>query len=473
MPANEYQKLHASWAPRKGKVTLKMNQLQKAIDAVDARDTWSEWSEIQVKAKMRSLEEQLLELEKLGEEIESVINSSVDGELVPDNAKTVTKMWKEYEAMAADSDELSRNAAEVMAALFNARPAGAAAAATGPAASKFKDNASLKPEQLTTKHSPKQYADWKKQLNAYIRSSEMTKYPEMSVAHEYILTCLGDELTSRVRNRCNPDHNGIWEVDGTQGIVELIEEEFFRAYPLITRRLAFFQLKQLTGESLNEYIVRTCALRDDADCRRLTEDQLTALFFMIGLQDKKLREHLLLTDATGDWERLKAATLSFAAVTTSNEMMSNPARSNFAGGGSCGGGRGGRGGRGGGRGGYRGAGGQRGGGEAGAWDRRAPRLDRNGKCRGCGRNGGCHDKEKGNVCVAKGPRAKCTCGVPGHLRQYCYTEGIPRTKANNITAEDWEAAARGESVQDADADQSAHGSDQSGSQNGDRAGATP
>ncbi len=128
----------------------------------------------------------------------------------------------------------------------------------------FRANDSLKPKELSMGFTPDQFHNWMAQFTAYYNSSRMTdlSLPEQQA---YLFTNIDDTICGCILAHIN-DHTPIF---GDNGCILLIEEEFRRAYPLIKRRIAFFQCKEEPNQNLADYIATLNALGAEADLQRI------------------------------------------------------------------------------------------------------------------------------------------------------------------------------------------------------------
>ena len=412
--AKELEALKRQFYSRKGQVTTKRGNLQRAIDKIKSQDSWSEFSEKTIVSRVAEMEEQLKQLELLAEKLQEKISELEDDE---EARKQMKDTWDQYEQYLDPCNEATDKAMDVLNDLrkAKARPAqtptrSGDGGGNGAARERYKDNSSMKPEKLTLEHSVSWLNEWMKKIKVYVSSSNMETFPE-DIGQGYIMTCLSDDLIKKIRPRIN-DHLPIYAANRhSKGLIDIIEEEFLREFPMITRRLELFNIRQEENESFSDLQTRLLSLLDGAAYEDITPDKLKSMLLLIAVRDKKLREQLLLTKSD-NYEVLRETGLAYQAMTTANDKLSNDAAhannaypkgrkksSNFK----------------------RSGGGKDNGKE---WRKGPPVKD--GKCTACGRNGGCQDLKEG--CKAR--ENKCNCGKKGHLPKYCYSKHLWSKGAN-------------------------------------------
>ena len=395
------RKFHA----RKGRVTQTQNILTRALRDVKSQDSWTQFSEDQIRAKLVNMEEQLRMLEELAETLQDLLSRAKADDNSDPNAM-IEDVWNQYTEYAESCEKTGNEASTIIYNLKKAgapRPTPAQSGGAGSSSTKerYKDNVSMKPDKLNPKDSVTQYRQWKRKMNAYVKSSGMEAFP-LDIAQEYILSCVDDELNKRVMKRIS-DHLPIYSSGMRKGLLDIIEEEFMREYPLITRRQRLFTIQQEENETFADLFARLIAYGEDAVHEDITPDKLMSMLLLISIRDKKLREHLQL-QRTDDLERLRECGLAYQDIIVTNRKLSTSTASSShvypkTGKGGGGGNKGGSG-----RNGSNGRGRPRG-----------PRV-RDGKCTACGREGGCREMKQG--CKAKDHQ--CKCGITGHFEKCCY-----------------------------------------------------
>ncbi len=105
----------------------------------------------------------------------------------------------------------------------------------------------------------------------------------------YVFACINDTI----RGQIEPHVNDQTPLFGANGCMQLIQEEFLRAYPLIKRRIAFFQCRQECNQTLEDHIANINALGAEADLQNLTMDDIYMLQLMISMKDERVTKDLI------------------------------------------------------------------------------------------------------------------------------------------------------------------------------------
>ena len=460
---SEYEAIKRQFNARKGQVTLKRRSLQKTLDKVKAQDSWTQFSEEQLRTRVADMQVQLKQLEELANNMQMLLShmkadaGDEEEEAEPPRADSIDaemqEVWNQYVEYQEAFDEIAGLAMDVLNDLrkgSQARPTQETPSRGGNGTKeRYKDNSSMKPEKLTAKHSMTWFTEWKRKMKAYVTSSNMEGFPmaKMPIAHEYILSCLGDDLVKVIRPRVS-DHLLIYSHNRhTKGLIDIIEEEFLREYPMLMRRLKLFNIQQEQNESFADYHTRLLTLAEEAAYDDITPEKLKSMLLLIGLRDKKTREHLMLQN-TDNYTELRDCGLKYQAISTANNRLYNnnantsnvyPRSKRGRGGGSRGGGN------------------QQSGGNRQSFGNRQTNGNQNqgngnkggykgpplkdGKCTACGRNGGCQELRDG--CKARGH--KCKCNKQGHFEKYCYNKNL------------WPKGAHATDIQDGQEGASANG----------------
>ncbi len=74
--------------------------------------------------------------------------------------------------------------------------------------------------------------------------------------------------------------------------MQMIQDKFLPACPLVQRTMAFFQCKQQQGPKVAGYIAKLTSLAAVANLRKLTIEDLHVLQPMVGIQDTRIQETL-------------------------------------------------------------------------------------------------------------------------------------------------------------------------------------
>ncbi len=75
--------------------------------------------------------------------------------------------------------------------------------------------------------------------------------------------------------------------------MQVIRDEYLRAYLLIERRIAFFQRKQESNQTVADHIADIHALGAEADLQNLTMDDLYMLQLIVTMKEERITEDLI------------------------------------------------------------------------------------------------------------------------------------------------------------------------------------
>ena len=194
------------------------------------------------------------------------------------------------------------------------------AAATARPASRAKPLEGLKPKPLSREHTPAEFALWKEGFTAFYTASELER-AGIEEQRAYLAQCLDTDMNLRVRGKVDPKT----AIYGENGVLDIIESEFMKLYPLFSRRHKFFSYTQQKGESATNFKNHLKMLGREADLTKVTVDMVHMMKYICGLTDEKLRTKLMeLSEPTlikmeDEIERYDAAKAATAAIRGSND----------------------------------------------------------------------------------------------------------------------------------------------------------
>ncbi len=195
--------------------------------------------------------------------------------------------------------------------------AAAAAAAAAPAHVPVpKVIEALKPAKLSKDATPAEFRVWREQFKAFFEASNLdVATPSQQLAYVKIL--VDDHLVGKINAAKNDRTNGV-------ACLDILCNIFKAKYPVIVKRVAYFNVKQENGEPFSETVTRMKNQAIDADIDRLDIDGVKVLRYLTAVKDEKLLKELIdvsnpnpekLEEAIAKYEATKA---SSSAVTGSN-----------------------------------------------------------------------------------------------------------------------------------------------------------
>ena len=453
---------------RKGKVTLARKALEGLLDQAESLDFFSAVSASQIEIQIEKLNEQQNELERMATALDDLIAAEDETEEFNPTRES-QRVWDQVGTYQDETEAIKLKAVKIVHDLKAAvpGPGGAGGAAGGGAAGgaggaagggagggggaaagvpkTYKDNESMKPKTpLSMKHSPEWYAEWRHKAKAYFESSQMERFPP-SVAREYFMTLISnDDLGPKVRARLG-EHTPIWGNRHNFGMMEIIDEEYSRDHPVMNRRIDWLNVYQGQNENFADLIARLDSADKEADVQNMGVDDYRSLRLFTAVSHKETRKQMLMmgSDNLRDLRecglRVQATLTATAKLNAEEKSSANNVypknRGKGGGGGNRGGGGNGNsgGGGGGGNGGNKNSGGKE--------NKDLVRAVKDGRCTGCGRQGGCF-KSKGGCKVNKDYKCKIPgCNKTGHWETWCFknpnkgTRWNPNARANNTSVE--------------------------------------
>ncbi|CAB4046123.1 hypothetical protein COA94_08935 [Paramuricea clavata] len=126
------------------------------------------------------------------------------------------------------------------------------------------------------------------EYNAYFNSNSMNQFA-IKEQQSYLKVLLDDNLKTRLSCKITDST----EIYGENGCIELLKQDFDRRYPIMTRRMDYFQRKQHDGESFTDYLAKLKELGKLADLEKLKMEDLTVYTSMCGTNNKELLDDML------------------------------------------------------------------------------------------------------------------------------------------------------------------------------------
>lgn len=156
-------------------------------------------------------------------------------------------------------------------------------------ASKSKNRPELKPEALAETANPGQLESWIRAFTSYFTQSNFA-VDSVDVQQSILLTNLEAGLKTKMEKKFAP---GMPVIGATDSCLATLSAHWNNTYPLISRRLAMFRLKQAEGEKYTTFLTRLANLESTADLQSMTAEQIYVLLALQGCQDAHMVEKLL------------------------------------------------------------------------------------------------------------------------------------------------------------------------------------
>ena len=235
---------------------------------------------------VRELEDSLSEIKESHKVIRGKYLEILDTD--PMNSDNVKSVESQREALYTEYEEISL---KIM---------GAIASITKPTEAPIRDqpleakvNNTLKPPILTQENTPAELRAWIEQFRAFFNSSRLETVPVLE-QQVYLKICLAPELLLLISSKINPSTT----IFGTNGCVQILQEEFFIIYQLFKRRMEFFQMTQNANEEFSNYAAKLQKVGDEADLERLSVNYLYVYKYICTATDDDLLNKFLAVKKT-------------------------------------------------------------------------------------------------------------------------------------------------------------------------------
>ena len=171
----------------------------------------------------------------------------------------------------------------------------------------------LKPDRITEESLPQTFFDFNERLHTYMSANgilQISLQDQRQIARSFMSTQLWNLIRDRITANMPVfmDKDSEKYIEGEQNsLMELLELEFRRLHPVLTRRLALMKKSQRTEMSNLAFISEVKRDAVSANLRDIDEEALTCIVILNGINDQKLRIELL--DLFGPQDDLKLSTI--------------------------------------------------------------------------------------------------------------------------------------------------------------------
>ena len=156
---------------------------------------------------------------------------------------------------------------------------------------RVKPNRSLEPDKLCRDHNMVEMKSWMRKFKAWYSSSSM-ELATLQEQQAYFRRVIDVNLENKLSPSIQED-TPIFGSESQVSCMRLLEEEFLLQYPLLTRRVDFFESQQTKGQLFSDWSAQLRALGDEASLTSLTTSDIYVMRYLTGTIDKKLREKFL------------------------------------------------------------------------------------------------------------------------------------------------------------------------------------
>ena len=171
----------------------------------------------------------------------------------------------------------------------NAQPTPAGGAGGARAQTKILD--ALKPEKLTPEHNPVEFRSWRTQWRSFYNASRIDLL-DLEDQQTYFKVSIDANLYESIMQ----DIDRTTTIFGNSGCMELITAAFEGLYPLASRRVAYFKLRQEQEQPFSAYSTKLKQIGNEADLTTIRKEELHVFRYITGCTDKKIRAKFLEQD---------------------------------------------------------------------------------------------------------------------------------------------------------------------------------
>ena len=151
----------------------------------------------------------------------------------------------------------------------------------------------LKPKfKLSFKHKPLEQKEWMEDFYSYCRISRiLDSTPE--VGQVFLRRFLCRDVWVRIKMDFDSD-TPVWSPDkNVETCLSILEKHFLVHYPLIRRRMEFFNLRQKQGQSSSSFLSDLKRFSEVAKAEDMTSDDIVVVIFLNGLNSESMRQEIV------------------------------------------------------------------------------------------------------------------------------------------------------------------------------------
>ena len=157
----------------------------------------------------------------------------------------------------------------------------------------------LAPNQLTEQSTPQMFTEWCDRTQVYMSANGLLKRPNIEQI-QYVRSFMSSQLYHLIRDKITHnlpvfmDKNDDQYVQNeTNCVIDILEREFLRIHPTVTRRLEIFKTRQLSHQSSLAFLSQLKRDALAANLYELTEEQIICILLLNGLNNSSLRSDIL------------------------------------------------------------------------------------------------------------------------------------------------------------------------------------
>ena len=157
----------------------------------------------------------------------------------------------------------------------------------------------LAPNQLTESSTPQAFGEWCDRLKIYMSANGLLKRPNDEQI-QYARSFMSSQLFHLVRDKVTTNLPVFLEKDDAtylqnemNCLIDILDKEFLRIHPTVTRRLELFKTKQMSHQSSLAFLSQLKRDSLAANLFELTEEQIICILLLNGLNNSTLRSDIL------------------------------------------------------------------------------------------------------------------------------------------------------------------------------------
>ena len=157
----------------------------------------------------------------------------------------------------------------------------------------------LKPDQLTENSMPQAFVDWVDKAKVYFSANKLLARPN-SEQIQYARSFMSSQLWHLVRDKITPempvfkDKTDASYVENEMNcLIDVLEKEFLRLHPTITRRLEIFKKRQRADQSSLAFASELKRDALAANLSAITEEDIICILLLNGISNDSLRREIL------------------------------------------------------------------------------------------------------------------------------------------------------------------------------------
>ena len=157
----------------------------------------------------------------------------------------------------------------------------------------------LKPDVLTEMSMPQTFTDWSEKLQIYLAANNLLNRPT-NEQMQYARSFMSPQLWQLARDHVTPTMPVFMEKNDTKYVkdemnclIDILEREFLRIHPTITRRIEIFRKKQRPDQSFIAFISELKRDALAANLQAIKEEDILCILLLNGLNNENLRREIL------------------------------------------------------------------------------------------------------------------------------------------------------------------------------------